>query len=321
MSLISIVVPVYHNESSLPELLQRLQGVASKHAGHSFEFLFVDDGSRDNSFAVLCKLAEAEPRVRIVKLVRNFGSNSAILCGLEHAKGDAIGVIAADLQDPPELLSDLVTHWENGKKVALAARATRDDPWLTTLLADTFYWLFRSFALPNMPARGFDFFVIDRQVRDLVVQLPERNHYLMGMLVWVGFDPAIVYYHRQAREERFGSSMWTFSRKVRYFTDAFVAFSQFPLRLTTGVGMLLAFGGLCYAALVVTGRSLGWWGYDGWSSLMTVSLVVGGMQLIMLGVQGEYVGRLLEEARQRPRYLVEKEVGGESEASAKREAA
>src|SRR5262249_9440144 len=139
MSLISIVGPVYHNESRLPELLQRLQGVAAKPAGHSFEFLFVDDGSRDGSFAMLCKLAEEERRVRIVKLVRNFGSNSAILCGLEQARGDAIGVIAADLQDPPELLSELIAHWENGKKVALAARATRDDPWLTTLLADTLY--------------------------------------------------------------------------------------------------------------------------------------------------------------------------------------
>jgi dolichol-phosphate mannosyltransferase len=310
MPLISIIVPVYHNEGSLPELLQRFQGVAAKHSNHSFEFLFVDDGSRDASFATLCRLAEEEPRVRIVKLVRNFGSNSAILCGLEHARGDAQAVIAADLQDPPELISELLAYWEGGTKVALAARATRDEPWLTTLLADTFYWLFRKFALPNMPARGFDFFLIDRQVRDLVVQLPERNHYLMGMLVWVGFDPAVIYYHRQAREERFGVSMWTLSRKMRYFTDAFVAFSHFPLRLTTGLGMALAFAGLGYTVLVLVGRLAGWWDIEGWASLMVAVLIVGGAQLITLGVQGEYVGRLLEEARQRPRYLVEKEVGG-----------
>lgn len=310
MPLISIVVPVYHNESSLPELLQRFQALAARHPGHSFEFLFVDDGSRDASFATLCRLAQQEPRVRVVKLVRNFGSNSAILCGLEHARGEGVAVIAADLQDPPELIGELIAQWEAGKKVALAARATRDDPWLTTLLADTFYWLFRSFALPSMPARGFDFFLIDRQVRDLVVQLPERNHYLMGMLVWVGFDPAIIYYHRQAREERFGTSMWTLSRKVRYFTDAFVAFSHFPLRLTTGLGLGLAFGGFAYALLVILGRLLGWWDIEGWASLMVAVLIVGGAQLIMLGVQGEYVGRVLEEARQRPRYLVEKEVGG-----------
>ncbi len=319
MPLISIIVPVYHNESSLPELLQRLQAVADKHAAHTFELLFVDDGSRDSSFATLCRLAESEPRMRVVKLVRNFGSNSAILCGLEHARGDGIAVIAADLQDPPELISELIGHWEAGKKVALAARATRDDPWLTTMLADTFYWLFRSFALPKMPARGFDFFLIDRQVRDLVVQLPERNHYLMGMLIWVGFDPAVVQYHRKEREARFGTSMWTLGRKLRYFTDAFVGFSHFPLRVTTALGMLLAFGGFAYAALVVVGKLLGWWEIGGWASLMSAILCVGGVQLIMLGVQGEYVGRLLEEARRRPRYLVEREVAGG--AAAGREAA
>lgn len=322
MPLISVVVPVYHNEASLPELLGRFQDLALRHAEHTFEFLFVDDGSRDGSFDALCRLAGSDQRVRIIKLVRNFGSNSAILCGLEHAKGDAHVVIAADLQDPPELISQLLAHWGAGKKVALAARATRDDPWLTTFLADTFYALFRRFALSGMPRHGFDFFLVDKQVRDLVVQLPERNHYLMGMLIWVGFDPAIVHYHRKEREARFGVSMWTLARKVRYFTDAFVAFSHFPLRLTTALGFGLAFGGFAYALLVVVGHFLGWWDIGGWASLMSVMLVVGGVQLIMLGVQGEYVWRLLEEARRRPRYLVEKEIaGGVAPAAIKQEAA
>jgi dolichol-phosphate mannosyltransferase len=311
MSLVSVVVPVYHNAASLPVLLGKLQHLARSNAGDSFEFVFVEDGSRDDSYAVLARLAQEDPRVRVVKLVRNFGANSALLAGLEHARGDVIAAIAADLQDPPELLDELLAHWRQGRKVVFATRTSRDDPWLTRVLADAFYALFRRFALPAMPAHGFDFWLIDRQVCDLILQLPERNAYLMGMLVWLGFEPALVPYHRQARERRFGASMWTLSRKLKYFVDAFAAFSFAPLRLATLVGVLLGLGGFGYALVVLAGKLCGWYTIEGWSSLMVVLLLVSGVQLCMLGVFGEYLWRNLEESRRRPRYLVDQELGRE----------
>jgi glycosyltransferase involved in cell wall biosynthesis len=311
MALISIIVPVYHNARSLPELLQRFQALADRYPADGFEFVFVDDGSKDNSFAVLGDLARGDARVRVVKLVRNFGSNAALLAGLEAARGEVMAAIAADLQDPPELIGDMLAHWRQGHKVVLAERASRDDPWLTRVLANTFYALFRRLALPTMPAHGFDFFVIDRQVRELVLQLSERNTYLMGMLLWLGFAPAVLRYHRRARDARFGVSMWTLSRKLAYFADAFVAFSYAPLRLATLSGLLLAVAGFCYAGVVIVGKLCGWMAPDGWTSLMVVLLLVSGVQLGMLGIVGEYLWRNLEETRRRPRYLVEREVGGE----------
>ena len=195
-------MPVYHNAGSLPDLLVKFQELANQHVGDRFEFVFVDDGSRDNSYEVLKQLARTEQRMRIVKLSRNFGSNAALLAGLGHAEGDVVACIAADLQDPPELIADMLTHWRGGRKVVLAAREGRDDGWLTSLFANTFYALFRRFAVKTMPKHGFDFFLIDRQVCDLINNIQESNAYLMGLILWLGFDPAVVHYHRRARAER-----------------------------------------------------------------------------------------------------------------------
>src|SRR5581483_6276119 len=155
--------------------------------GDRFEFVFVEDGSRDHSFGVLQSLQQTDARVRVIKLARNFGSNAALLAGLDQARGDAIAAIAADLQDPPELIDEMLAHWRRGHKVVLAARQSRDDPFLTRLLANTFYFLFRHFAIPSMPRQGFDFFLIDRQVCNHIKGIQESNAYLMGMILWLGF--------------------------------------------------------------------------------------------------------------------------------------
>lgn len=314
MALVSIVVPVYHNAPSLPELLDRFRDLARRNSNDTFEFVFVDDGSKDDSFAVLSRLADSEPRMRIVKLSRNFGSNPALMAGLEHARGDVVAAIAADLQDPPELIHDMLARWRDGKKVVLAARSTRDDPGLTSLMADAFYGLFRRFAIATMPKRGFDFFVLDRQVCDLIKHTREANVYLMGLILWLGFDPAVVYYHRKEREKRFGRSMWTFAKKLKYFADSFVAFSYAPIRAASLLGMLISTAGVSYAAVIVcmwlvTGAAV-----PGWSSLMVVLLVVSGVQLTMMGILGEYLWRNLDETRRRPRFIVEKVVEGEAAA-------
>lgn len=318
MPLVSIVVPVYHNAPSLPELLARFQALAERNPDDSFEFVLVDDGSRDNSFAVLAELAATDRRVRVVKLSRNFGSNQAVLAGLEQARGDVIAGISADLQDPPELIHDMLAHWRAGRKVVLAARETRDDPGLTSLMAGLFYRLFRAFALPNMPKRGFDFFLIDRQVCDLVKNIRESNAYLMGLLLWVGFEPVVVTYHRRAREKRFGRSMWTFARKLKYFLDSFVAFSYAPIRAASLLGLLISAAGILYALAVVARYLLGGIPVQGWASLMVVLLVVSGIQLLMMGTLGEYLWRNLDETRRRPRYIIDRVIEAPAEEAAER---
>ena len=306
MSLVSIVVPVYHNAASLPDLLRRFQQLTLSNPNEEFEFVFVDDGSKDDSLAVLERLALDEPRLRIVKLSRNFGSNSALLAGLDQARGDAVAAIAADLQDPPELIHEMLQRWREGKKVVLAARSGRSDPGMTAVLANTFYWLFRRFALKTMPKGGFDFFLIDRQVCGLLTAIQESNAYLMGLILWLGFDPEVLYYHREERARAYGVSMWTLTKKIKYFIDSFCAFSYLPIRFASLLGIGLSFTGLLYALAVIGQRIVSGTEVQGWASLMVVLLVVSGVQTMILGVLGEYLWRNLEETRRRPRFIIDK---------------
>ena len=306
MSLISIVVPVYHNAHSLPDLLEAFRAVAARNPDDDFEFIFVDDGSTDDSFAVLQNLAVSEPRMKVAKLSRNFGSNPAIMAGLSLAKGDAVAAIAADLQDPPALLHDMIALWRDDHKVVIAARRGRGDPFPTSLLSDTFYRLFRRLAIRNMPKRGFDFFLIDQQVCSLINGIRENNAYLMGLILWLGFEPQVLYYDRQTREEKYGQSMWTLSRKIKYFVDSFVAFSHFPIRISSALGIIFSLVGLIYAAWVVYARLVLGISAEGWASLIVVVLIAAGVQMLILGIIGEYMWRNLDETRRRPRFIIDK---------------
>jgi polyisoprenyl-phosphate glycosyltransferase len=306
MAFVSLVVPVYQNAASLPELLSQFQRLAGGNPTDRFEFVFVDDGSRDHSFAVLQALQQTDERVRVIKLSRNFGSNAALLAGLDQARGEVVAAIAADLQDPPELIDDMLAYWRRGHKVVLAARQRRGDPFLTRLLASTFYLLFRRFAIPSMPKQGFDFFLIDRQVCNLIKGIQESNTYLMGIILWLGFEPAILYYHRREREQRFGKSMWSLTKKLKYFIDAFVAFSYVPVRAASLLGISLSILGLMYAVALLILRLFSGIPVVGWLSLMAVLLVVSGVQLLMTGILGEYLWRNLDETRRRPRFVIDR---------------
>ena len=319
VSLISVVVPVYHNATSLPELLERLRAVSLDNPAEDFEFIFVDDGSTDDSFDVLQELARSEPLLRIVKLSRNFGSNAALLAGLNQARGNAVAAIAADLQDPPELITEMLALWRNDRKVVLGGRRERSDPGLTSVMADIFYMMFRRFGVATMPKRGFDFFLIDRKVRDLVIDMKESNSYLMGTILWLGFEPAIVYYDRTGRAKHHGSSMWSLRKKVKYFIDAFVAFSYMPIRLSSCMGIVLSVLGILYAIVVVLTRLFYDFEAEGWASIMVVLLVVSGAQMLTLGILGEYLWRNLDETRRRPRYVID-EVIEPTEATESRDA-
>jgi glycosyltransferase involved in cell wall biosynthesis len=310
MSLVSVVVPVYQNEGSLRDLFARLRAMAEARAGDRFEFVFVDDGSKDSSYEVLRALAAEDPRVRVVKLSRNFGSGPALLAGLTEARGDAAVAVSADLQDPPELIPEMLELWRQGRRVVLAARQSRADPLLTRALADVFYRLFRRFALRTMPRHGFDFFLVDRRVRELITSIQENNAYLMGLILWLGFEPAVIHYDRRAREERYGRSSWGLGRRVKHFIDSFAAFSYLPLRAGAVLGVVVAFGGLAYAALVAVLRLVHGFPVEGWASLMVALLLLSGLQILMIGILGEYLWRNLEETRRRPRFIVEEVVQG-----------
>lgn len=303
MALISIVVPVYYNEGSLPLLLERLQQIAANESAHAFEFIFVDDGSGDNSFGVLQQLARQDERVRVLRLSRNFGSNAAILAGLTYARGDSAAFLAADLQDPPETLPAMIEAWEQGAAVVLAVRrGGRGDPLLTRVFARFFNWLFKVLVFNDMSPHGIGFFLIDRRVVDVLVQCQEKNSHIMALLLWAGFKRAVIEYDRAERQH--GKSRWTFSKKVKYFIDAFAAFSYLPLRISSTLGILFSFAGAVYAMIVLAERLLGNIPVQGFTALMIVVLVTAGVQLLILGILGEYLWRTLDATRHRPPFIV-----------------
>jgi glycosyltransferase involved in cell wall biosynthesis len=302
VAVLSIVVPVYHNQDTLPELHTRIAATCEGTSRITFEIIYVNDGSADNSARVLSSIAGSDPRARVITLSRNFGSQAAIMAGLAHATGTHVAVIAADLQEPPEILADLWAACENGVEIALATRSTRGDPWASRLFADVFYRLLRRFAIPAMPIGGFDCFVATRRVGDLLLAQARPNLYLPGELLWLGFDRVIVPYDRLARPS--GRSMWTFWKKVRFLLDSFVAFSYAPIRLTSAIGLLVAVAGFLYAAIILGLRVTTGFPIEGWASLAVIVLVLGGVQLVVIGTLGEYLWRALDLARGRPLYVV-----------------
>jgi dolichol-phosphate mannosyltransferase len=315
MALISVVVPVYHNASSLPDLTRRLEHIARVEP-EEFEFIFVDDGSRDDSFAVMQRLANQNPRVRAVKLSRNFGSTAACSAGIYCSRGDAVIAISADLQDPPEVIHKMLVKWREGYRIVLAARVSRSDPWATAFTSAIYWRLLRRFAIPTMPPGGSDFCLIDRQVLNVLRDTHETNAGI-GMVLWTGFEPAIIEYDRRAREKRYGRSMWSWSKKVTYLIDNFVSFSHLPIRAASVLGIGIASLGFLYAILVVLSVIVfGAQFQPAWASVMVAILVVGGVQLLMTGLLGEYLVRTLEASRRRPEFVIEKIVDSSREDAA-----
>jgi len=302
-NLVTVVVPVYYNAASLPLLKERLFNTAATIPEIVFEFIFVDDCSGDNSFEVLRELAEGDDRVRIIRFSRNFGSNASIQAGLAYARGDCAVVITADLQDPPELIPELYAAWKEGNQVVLASRRNRGDPLISKFSAAVFNHLFRRLVFRDFPPSGFDFMLIDRQVINVLVESSEKNSHIFGQTMWVGFKRRVIYYDRGKRIH--GRSRWTIAKKIKYFIDAFTAFSYLPLRVATVVGIFLAGLGFLYALLIIGLRLTVGLPIVGWASLAVVVLITSGAQFILVGVLGEYLWRVLDEVRHRPSFIVE----------------
>lgn len=312
MPTLSVIVPVYFNESSLQELHQRLSSaIAEAGLESDAELIFVDDGSADASRETLRAIANSDPRVKCLFLSRNFGSFTAIRAGLSHSSGRCALIISADLQDPPELLTEMLQRWREGMHTVMATRDSREDPLLERALASMAYRLLRATALPSLPEGGFDFVLIDRKVIDSVNQISEHNTTLMGLIAWMGFTQSSIPYHRGSRSG--GKSRWTFWKRFKYLLDSLLAFSYVPIRLVSGAGAILALGGFLYAfALIVLKMTQGI-DTPGWTALMVAVLILSGFQLFALGFIGEYLWRALAESRRRPLFFVAESIGFEDE--------
>lgn len=309
---LTVVTPAYNEALNLPALYERLARVL---AGLDWEWIVVDDHSTDETFAAVERFALMDPRVRGIRLARNVGSHAAIACGLDHARGDAAAVLAADLQDPPEILPPLLDAWRAGGQVVWAARAGREGASLMDRgLSRCYHALMRRMTgVTEMPETGADCFLLDRVVVEALRRFGERHASLLALITWMGFRQVTVPYAKQARLH--GRSGWTLAKKINLLVDSITSFTYLPIRLMTCVGVAIALLGFVYAAVVVVNA---WAGrpVQGWSSLMVAVLVLGGVQMLMMGILGEYLWRALDEARRRPRYLIETTTGRPREEAA-----
>jgi dolichol-phosphate mannosyltransferase len=309
-ALISIITPCYREAENLPVLYQRIKGVMDATA-YDWELVVVDDHSPDRTFDVAAALAKTDPRVRAVRLARNSGSHMACACGIELARGDAGVVMAADLQDPPEILPEILSHWRDGEQVVWACRRQREGVGLVGRLFSFGYYKLLARLVPNetLPPQGADFFLLDRKVMDALSRCPESNFSILALILWLGFRQGQISYDKQARLH--GRTGWNFTKKVRLVIDSIISFSHLPLRMISIFGLIVAAAGFLYAIYVAVSYFWVKVPVEGWSSLMVITLVLAGTQMIMLGVIGEYVWRTLHESRRRPRYNIERAVAAD----------
>ncbi|HUB36260.1 MAG TPA: glycosyltransferase family 2 protein [Solirubrobacteraceae bacterium] len=300
--LLSVVAPVYDEEELIEEFVRRATAAVE---GFPFELILVNDGSKDRTAELLDGIADVDPRVRVVHLSRNFGHQAALTAGLEHARGDAVAMIDADLQDPPELIVEMVRRWSEGSDVVYAVRRQREGETAFKLAtASWFYKLFDKLAQVDLEPNSGDFRLLDRRALDALLSMTERSRFLRGMTVWVGFSQTAVSYERDARHA--GETKYTLRKMLRFSLDAIASFSHLPLQLATYAGLMSA--GLAFVAIPVvivlhfSGSYL-----PGFGSITIAILLLGGIQLIALGVIGEYVGRIYDEVKHRPLYIVREE--------------
>jgi glycosyltransferase involved in cell wall biosynthesis len=316
--LISIVVPCFNEEEVLRSTNRRLVMVLEQ-LSLSFEILYVDDGSTDATPEILRELQALDERIRVIRFSRNFGHQMAITAGLEHAAGDAVAIIDADLQDPPEVLADFVAKWTEGFQVVYGVRTERDGETAFKLwTAKIFYRTMGNLSDTEIPLDTGDFRLMDRRVVDALLAMPERDRFVRGMVSWLGFSQAAVPYHRAVRAA--GVTKFSFFKMVKFATDGIVSFSILPLRLATWVGFAASGIALLGVLITVVERLIGVEGLvRGWASVLVAILFIGGVQLISMGIIGEYVGRIYGESKRRPLYVVRERLGFESAPQARAE--
>jgi len=308
MPKLSYIIPCYFNELNIPITSKTLiENEALFSEDITFEYVLVDDGSKDNTWPELEKFKKKYPeKVKIIKLASNVGSFNAILAGMHYAEGDCNVMLAADLQDPPELIPQMIDYWKKDMKLVIANRKDREESFGQKLFSNTYHWLIKKYALPNVPKGGFDLILFDKKVKEEIIKIDEKNTNILYLMTWLGYDYVNIPYVRKKREV--GKSRWTLKKKIKMFIDSFVAFSFFPIRLISVLGLFLGFLTLLYAFFIVIARLLGWIEVEGWTTMMFLMLFVSAFQMISLGIIGEYVWRSLDASRKRPNFIVAKEM-------------
>ncbi len=308
---VSLIVPVYYNEDNLRPLYADLKEKFIDRIEYDYEIVMVNDGSKDMSYKVMQELAEKDHNIKIVSLSRNFGSHAAILCGISKCTGDCAVIKAADLQEPTEIILEMVESWLKGNNVVLAVRESRDETKSQTFFADFYYKLVQKTALPEMPDKGFDVYLIDRKVITVLENLDEKNSALTGQILWSGFKTDKVYYRRLARE--IGISRWTLKKKIRLVMDTLFSFTSLPITIVLDVGVVSMILAIVWALVVLVAKLLGFIDVSGWTTLFIFNLFSFGVIMMTLGILGEYLWRTFDASRNRPPYIIEDEnnLGGE----------
>jgi len=303
----SIIIPVYCNQEELRKTYQAIMTmVVEYNPSRSYEIIFIDDGSVDSSFENMMELKKLNPQnVKIIKFTRNFGQVSAIRAGVEHSRGRCVVNISADLQDPPDLINNMLEyHFKDGVEIVVCKRDSREESFFRRKTSKLFYKIMNKLSFPNMPEGGFDFFLIGSKVKEALIKSKEMNPFLQGQILWTGYPVKFIPYQRKKRET--GSSKWTFGMKIKYLIDGVMAYSYVPLRFMTVLGMIISGLGFLYACVIFFTKIFGGIPIKGWAPIMIVVLILSGFQMLMLGVIGEYVWRTLEQVRRRDHYVIEK---------------
>lgn len=314
--LYSIIIPVYNEELVVEESHRRLKAVMDS-TGEDYELLFVNDGSRDKTVEILRGIIQSDPHTRLLDFSRNFGHQTAISAGMDHASGDAVIVIDADLQDPPEVMLDMIAKWKEGYQVVYGKRLQRKGETLfKKLTAKLFYRLLHSMTDVDIPVDTGDFRLLDRSVCDVMRNLTEKNRYVRGLVSWVGFNQTAVEY---VRDERFaGETKYPLKKMLKFATDGIISFSFKPLKFAEYLGVAVSLLSFLYLIVVIVQKIIGHT-VEGWASILAVSLFFNGVILFMLGIIGEYIGRIYDEAKNRPLYILKEKVGFPDEPAEKRE--
>jgi glycosyltransferase involved in cell wall biosynthesis len=312
--LLSVVVPVKNEEDGILPFVQRVGAILDGIARDSgWEILFVDDGSTDATLAAIVAANQRDPRVRALSLSRNFGKEAALSAGLDHARGDAVIPMDVDMQDPPEVLPEMVASWREGHEMVFGVRRCRSsDGWAKRVTASLYYRAHNAVSSDKIPENAGDFRLMDRKVVDVIRAMPERNRFMKGLFAWAGFRQAAVEYDRAERET--GKTKFNYWKLWTLALDGITSASTVPLRIWSYVGALVALFALGYAGFIAFDTMVFGNRVPGYASIMTSVLFLGGVQLISLGVLGEYVGRILTETKQRPLYVVRDTVGIKSQA-------
>lgn len=301
-NLISFVIPVYRNQGSLQLTYEGITSIFSTELKKfQYEFIFVDDGSDDGSLNELLQLRKTDERVKILSFSRNFGQVAAVIAGFKEAHGDWVVTLSADLQDSPELLVEMAASWQAGNDIVVCYRQEREDSFVARATSKIFYGLIAR-SLPNMPTGGFDYVGVSRAAVNELNKLDERNRFFQGDLLWLGYRTAFLPYKRKVRT--IGKSQWNLKKKLKYFIDGLLNTSYLPIRYMSLLGIVTALLGFLYTIIIIVGYFFQATPFPGWAPIMVVLLMIGGMIMFMLGIIGEYIWRIYDEARHRAIYIV-----------------